>query len=165
MNNLVFPPFYEPYIKKVSGPVIAFLRKQASELLVFFEEVPEEKWDYAYEEGKWTLKEVLGHIIDVERIMAARALMISRGEKQSIPGFDENAYVAEAEFGKRSVEDLLDEMDAVRASNIILFESFSEEQISKVGSANGAAVSVDGIMHIVAGHAAHHMSIIKERYL
>ena len=128
-------------------------------------EISEEKEDFAYAPGKWTPKEVIGHIIDTERIMAFRALCFARKDKTPLPGFDENYYVANANFKNRTMYDLAHEFAVVRESNIALFKCFNQEALDATGTANGREVSVRAILFMIAGHAVHHVNIIKTRYL
>ncbi len=127
--------------------------------------IPVEKADYAYAEGKWTLKELLQHCIDTERIMVYRALCIARGEKQSLPGFDENSYAAASNANIRTWEGLVEEMQLVRKSTILMFDSFNEEQLQQRGSANNHPITCNALGFIIAGHFLHHERIVKERYL
>ncbi len=127
--------------------------------------VPVEKEEYRYAEGKWTVKEVLGHICDTERILGYRALCIARGEQKELPGFDENHYVSNGYFNKRSLYDLAHEFSIVRESNIALFKSFDENILDKKGTANKNIMSVRSILFMIAGHEKHHINVIKERYL
>jgi len=154
------------YIDLVQGDdVIKALEQQLQSSQKFLKLLSEEQGGFAYAENKWTLKEVVGHIIDTERIMAYRILCISRGEKQSLPGFDENEYVKNAFFNKRTLTDLINELRAVRESNILLFRSFDEETLSRKGIANGKEISVRAILFMMAGHELHHINVIRTKYL
>lgn len=119
----------------------------------------------AYAPGKWTLKEVLGHLIDDERIFAYRALCVARREPAGLPGFDENEYVAAARFEARSVDELLREYRAVRAASVALFESLTAEEWLRKGIVNGYEASVRGLAFHMVGHELHHLRVIRERYL
>jgi hypothetical protein len=118
----------------------------------------------AYAPGKWTLKEILGHLIDDERIFAYRALCVARLDPAPLPGFDENAYVAATNFASRSIEDLLGEYRAVRAATIALFVSLTPDEWLRKGTVNGYTASVRGLAFHVAGHELHHLRVIRERY-
>ena len=118
-----------------------------------------------YAEGKWSIKEIAGHLIDNERIMSYRALSISRNETQSLPGFDENDYIRESNYSKRNYYDIVDELRKVRESNLPMFKSFSEEILDRRGVANNSEVTVRALLFIIAGHEIHHINIVKERYL
>ncbi|MDN5205319.1 DinB family protein [Fulvivirgaceae bacterium BMA10] len=161
-----YPEFYHRYVQLVpDNDVLKFLKKQKRSFIDLIKEIPEKKQTHRYAAGKWSIKEVVGHAVDTERIMANRALAFSRGEAQSIPGFDENAYVEKASFDSRSMESFVKEFTALRDSNMTLFESFSEVMIDRKGSANERLFTVRSIIYIVAGHLEHHQLILKERYL
>jgi hypothetical protein len=158
--------FYQGYISLVkSENVIKELEEQLLNLQMLVSMIPSEKEEYAYAEGKWTIKEVIGHIIDTERIMSYRALRISRKDKTELSGFDEDFFVANSNFNKRTLYDLVHEFSLVRESNIALFKSFNEEMVGQIGSANGKEISVRALLFIIVGHTAHHMNVIKTKYL
>lgn len=160
-----FNPFYAGYIAAVADDVLAILDGQADEIPAFIKNIPAGKADFAYADNKWTVKEVLGHLIDTERIMACRALCFARNDSQGMPGFDENEYVAQAHFSDRNLESLADEFASLRKANLFLFNSFSEEELSRVGKANGHPVSVRALLFIMAGHVIHHQNVLLTRYL
>lgn len=160
-----YAPFYAGYIKNISGDVIKALEDQLRSTNSFLKAISQDKIDFRYAEGKWSIKEVVGHLIDIERVMAYRALSFSRNEKQSLPGFDENDYIRESNYSKRDYIDLVDELKKVRESNLSMFRSFSKEVLDKRGIANNLEVTVKAILFIIAGHELHHINIIKERYL
>lgn len=160
-----YAPYYDRYISLINDDVISVLEKQITSTVSLLNSVSEEKADYAYAEGKWTIKEVVGHMIDTERIMAFRALAIARGEKQPIPGFEQDDYVNAANFNRRSIKDLTEEFEAVRKSNIFLFKSFDEIDLNKRGIASGNEITVLALIFIIAGHELHHLKILKEKYL
>ena len=161
-----YAPFYETYISKLKGQdPIRLLEKLVLDFKALLSEVPDEKEEFRYAEGKWSVKEVVGHIIDTERIMCTRALCIARGEKQSLPGFEENEYVAVANFDKRSLYDLSHEFGFVRESTLSFFKTLSEEDLDRKGVANNNTVTARSILYIIAGHHLHHMGVLKERYL
>ena len=161
-----YPAYYTNYIALVpEGDLLAFLRNQGNEISELLKNIAVDKENYRYAAGKWTVKELLGHLIDTERIMAFRALVFSRAESHSIPGFDENEYVKAGGFEHRTLSSLSSELETLRASNIDLIGSFSKDQLSRVGNANGLKVTVAALCYIIAGHAAHHINILKERYL
>ena len=160
------PSFYHNYVKLVEEDNVAeAIQINGERSLSFFRNIPTEKWDHRYAEGKWTLKELLQHIIDGERIFCYRALCFARGEKTSLPGFDENTYAAASKAGKRKGDELISEFETVRKSTDQLFTSFDEEQLAMNGTANNNPISVNSIGFIIAGHVQHHLNIIKERYL
>lgn len=119
---------------------------------------------FAYAAGKWTLKELLQHVTDTERVFIYRAMCVARGEKQSLPGFDEDMYAANSNANARSWKSLAEEFLAVRQSSRLLFESFTEEMLNQSGTANNRPIHVNAIGFILVGHALHHMHIARERY-
>ena len=161
-----FLEYFATYIKKVAeDDVLEALHNQQHLMDTFFNSIPKDKWDFAYAPGKWTLKQMLQHIIDTERIFAYRSLCISRKETQSLPGFDENSYVANSNASNRSPENLLEELKAVRRSTVILFESFNPDMLNNSGLSNNNIVTVNALGYITAGHVYHHIAVINERYL
>ncbi|HEX5726419.1 MAG TPA: DinB family protein, partial [Longimicrobiaceae bacterium] len=127
--------------------------------------LPEALHGHRYAEGKWSIREVAGHLADTERIITYRALRIARGDATPLPGFDENAYVAAAGFDARPLESLVAEWEAVREATLAFFRSVDAEAAARRGTANDNAVSVRALAHIVAGHAEHHLEILRTRYL
>jgi uncharacterized damage-inducible protein DinB len=169
MNNRPKPDeyaaFYTNYINLVGNDsILDILDQQKENSYRFFSTLNKDKADHVYAEGKWTIKQVLGHIIDAERTFAYRILAFSRGQKE-LPGFDEDAYVANAAFNTCSLEDLANEFKDVRASNMYLFRSLSPQQLLATGIANGNKISVRGLLYITAGHELHHLNVIREKYL
>jgi uncharacterized damage-inducible protein DinB len=160
-----YAPFYAGYMKNVPDNVIKALEEQLHSTNSFLKAIPQDKIDFRYAEGKWNIKEIVGHLIDNERIMVYRALSISRNEKQSLPPFEQDDYVRESNYSKRDYTDLVDELRKVRESNLPMFKSFSEEILDRRGVANNTEVTVRAILFIIAGHEIHHINIIKERYL
>lgn len=160
------PEWYHKYVNQIEEDDLEqALRLNTESSLQFFNSIPKEKWGYRYAEGKWSIREMLQHIVDAERIFAYRALCFARGEQASLPGFEEDAYAAASKADRRSAADLLAEFETVRRSIQQLFASFDEEQLSSVGIANNSPVSVNAIGFIIPGHAQHHINILKERYL
>lgn len=160
-----YAPFYHGYISTVpDGDVIAFMRENGRELISTLSAVPEDRGGHRYGEGKWTIREVVGHMIDAERIFTYRALRMARGDKTPLPGFEENDYVRTAGSDARTIANLVDELHAVRESSLRLFESLPDDAWARRGTASNAEISVRAIAYIVAGHAAHHLRILRERY-
>lgn len=160
------PAFYHRYIQQVSqDDLLPALNRSTTETTALLGTLSAQQWDYAYAPRKWTIKEVVQHLIDVERIFCYRALCISRREKKFLPGFDENVYADASKAADRSGEKLTEEFLAVRQGTLLLFESFNETQLAAVGTANNSPVSVSAIGFITAGHTAHHLNILRERYL
>lgn len=157
---------FENYISKVleDDVKLAFVNQQ-SLIDNFFDLISEEKSCYAYAPGKWTLKELLQHVIDAERIFNYRALAIARKETTSLPGFEENDYALNSNANERSWNNLTHELKAVRTSSIILFDSFNEEVFGYSGIANNNSITVNAIGFITVGHIYHHKKVIEDRYL
>ena len=160
-----YNPYYGQYISLIEDDVINVLKTQLQSTIKLLKGIDEEKGNFSYAEGKWTIKELLGHAIDAERIMAYRALSFARNEKQAQPGFEQDEYVADGNFNSRSLEEMINEFELVRKANIILFESFDAETLNRRGIANENEITVLALIFIIAGHEKHHMKILKERYL
>lgn len=163
-----YRPFFQRYIDLVpDGDIINTLKQQAKETITFFATLPADKHDYRYAEGKWSIKQVLMHIIDTERVMSYRALVAARGDKTTVlHGMDENLYAETAPYTERTMEEILDEFNAVRASTIHLFANISTEQsVQKANNSDGSYFTPRSLAYIIAGHLLHHLSIVKERYL
>lgn len=161
-----YPEYFDRYISQVSeDDVLTVLQNQQVEINTFFDAIPPNKEMYAYAEGKWTIKEVLQHIIDAERIFNFRALCFARQEPQNIPGFDENNYALHSNANARDWKAMCEEMKAVRKTTIQLFESFTDTMLQYQGLANGKPTTALAMGFITAGHFIHHLNIIKERYL
>jgi hypothetical protein len=160
------PEFYHGYISQVSeNDLMDAFKKGTSSFIQFFETIPESKHNYRYTEGKWTIKEVLQHIIDAERVFSYRALCFARKDPTPLPGFDENIFAANAKADKRSWNDLMDEFKTIRRSSEQLFASFDDEQLNTTGTASNHSNYVLGFGYIIIGHSLHHMRVINERYL
>jgi len=145
--------------------VMGFLKDQQKRFTVYIDTLDDEGLGVAYAAGKWTRAQVIGHVIDTERVMAYRALCIAKGEQVMLPGFDQEKYMAESNFDGRSKESLLREFDSVREGNIVMFGSWDEKHIKQKGNANGAECTVNALISIIAGHLEHHFKILKERYI
>lgn len=160
-----FAPYFGRYIAQVqTDNIIDAIEKYSASLNEYYTELPEDKADYRYAEGKWTVKEVLQHIIDAERVFAYRVMCIARKDKSPLPSFDENAYAEFAQADKRSFADLKEEFVVTRRSTDILLRSLSEAQLSETGTASGNPVSAQAIAYIVFGHILHHKQVLEERY-
>jgi DNA-dependent RNA polymerase auxiliary subunit epsilon len=162
----VYPPHFEPYIKLITEHDLRqAIADQGREAIEFFNSISEEQSDYAYAEGKWTIKEMLQHLIDSERVFCYRALVFARRDNAALPSFDENEYARNAHGNLRSWKELIEEFDVTRASSAFLFNSFTDEDLAATGIASKSEVAVSALGFTIAGHVRHHINIIKERYL
>ena len=165
-ENTEYAESYEGYVSKVpAGNIVGMLTQQLTETLALIGSIPDGRHDWRYAEGKWSVKELIGHVIDSERIFAYRALRFGRGDRTELPGYEQDDYVNGAKFSERSLSDLAEEYEHVRRSTISLFSSLDEEAWSRRGSANNNEVSVLALAYIIAGHERHHIEILKTRYL
>lgn len=160
------PEFYHNYINQVTeNDLMEAFQKESPAFIHFFENIPPAKYDYRYAEGKWTIKEVLQHIIDAERVFIYRALRFARKDATPLPSFDEDLFAKNAKASSRNWNDLMEEFKAVRRSSEYLFGSFDSEQLESSGIASNHSNYVLGTGYIVIGHSIHHKNVIKERYL
>ena len=158
-------PFYHGYISEVPGEAIGrYLVEQLRELEAMIAPLDDTAARARYAAGKWSIKEVLGHLADAERIFAYRALRIGRGDTTPLPGFDENAYVPAGDFDARSVVSLMDELRALRQSTIALLDGLPAEAWTRRGQASGKSISVRARAYIIVGHVTHHAAVLRERY-
>lgn len=166
LNLETVPAFYKGYVKLVEHPdIIQALRISGYRTLELIHSIPEAKTDFCYAEGKWSVREVLGHMMDAERIFAYRALRFARSDRTPLPGFDEQAYAPHLNVSSRSLAQLGEEMQHLRTTTVDLFQSFSEEMLTCKGMASNNELSVGALGIIIAGHETHHCKIIRERYL
>ena len=145
-------------------PILEILKQQQESSYQFFLAIDAEKANYAYAEGKWTIKQVLGHMIDTERVFAYRALVFSR-ESITLPGFDQDLYMQNTTFNSRTLQNLAEEFKVVRESSLYLFGSLTEEQSTQKGIASGVPFSARAFAYMTAGHELYHIKLLKERYL
>lgn len=158
--------FQAAYIKAAGNVnMIEELEICLHDFIRFVQNIPMDKFDFRYEEGKWTIKEIIQHIIDTERIFGYRALRISRNDQTPLPGFEENDYAANTDANNRGLQGLLTELAIVRESTLALFKSFSEEQLKRIGIVSNNEISVRAIGFILIGHQKHHQKVFQERYL
>lgn len=161
-----YAPYYESYIAYVSETdILPVLRSQMDELDVLLEHVEPNRETYRYAEGKWSIREIVGHLIDGERVFGYRAFCIARGEQQNLPGFDQDDYMLTAPYNGIELEDLLSELRLIRLGNIAMLRTLDEEAWSRIGTANDNQVTVRALVFIMAGHVRHHMNVLRERYL
>lgn len=160
-----YAPYYDNYITKVQhNNLHEVLNLHTDSFADFVRSIPEQKADFVYADNKWTLKEVLLHIIDAERIFAYRALRFARNDKTELPGFDENNYVPFSNAAVRSLSSIVEEFTAVRYATITLFNSFDEAAFMRSGIASNNTMSVRALGFVLIGHAEHHRQILIERY-
>jgi hypothetical protein len=161
-----YAQYYAGYISMIpEGDIEQLLKQQVKDTLHLLNDLSEAEGEFKYAPGKWSIKEVIGHVVDTERIMAYRLLSIARGDAAQLPGYDENAYVAQADFNQESMEDLLQNLFVVREGTLLLLKSLKEKDWLRWGTANQLGVTVRAIACIIAGHELHHRKILKERYL
>lgn len=160
-----FAPFYARYVALVpEADILAVLDAQAEEIRRLAASVPGERETFRYAEGKWSVREVLGHLVDGERIFGYRAFCVSRGETAALPSFDENRYVAAARSGATPLAELADELALVRRSNLVVLRRLEPHEWARVGTASGKPVSVRALAWVMAGHPRHHLEVLRERY-
>ncbi|NMD71023.1 DinB family protein [Bacillus sp. DNRA2] len=166
LDTTEFAPYYAPYVNRVpEGDIIEILSSQLEKTLNFILAFSDDEALFRYGAGKWSVKEVIGHIIDTERIMAYRLLAIARGETVSLPGFDEQLYVKNAQFDQLSVKELSRSYEIVRQSTTQLLKSIPHDAWTRKGLANGTETTVRALAYIIAGHELHHLNIIEKRYI
>lgn len=163
-----FAPFFAAYIERAAeeskGDIRALLERQPAQIRTAFDTFGEARGGHRYAAGKWSVKEVAGHIADSERVFAYRALRAARGDATPLAPFDENDWVAAAGFDRRPLRELVDDLVAVRAATLALVAGLDAEALERRGVASGKPFSVRAVLWIVAGHAAHHLHILRERY-
>lgn len=161
-----YAEFYETYVSLVpETDIVAALENQTSDFQNLFADLTDEKANFRYAEGKWSVKELLGHIIDAERVFSYRALRISRRDATPLATFEENIYVANSNFKNTALADLVEEFALLRQSNVLLFKNLNDEAWLNTGTASDAAISVRALAYIMVGHVRHHASILRTRYL
>lgn len=160
------PPFYRPYLEKVKGDHIeSILLQSKKDTLALVENIDEEKANYAYAEGKWTIKTLMQHIVDAEVVFAFRALWIARNSEGPLLGFDQDQWVAEEMKNEKSFKSVLDNYKATRDWSTNLFSNMSETELLNVGNASGSDIKALILPYLIAGHNLHHLEILKSRYL
>jgi hypothetical protein len=160
-----YAPYYETYIRLVpDGDLIALLEAQIEDTLGLVEGLDDSQGDRAYAPDKWTVKDVLGHLADSERVFCYRALRFARGDAAALPGFDQDDWAREARGASRSMSDLVLELRAVRRATLTFARSLTPELAARAGTANNTRVSVRALLYIIAGHERHHAAVLRERY-
>ncbi|HEV2017599.1 MAG TPA: DinB family protein [Gemmatimonadaceae bacterium] len=161
-----FLPYYERYIELVgAGDILGTLPRQMGETQALLRSLPAPVATYKYAAGKWSVNEVIGHLIDSERIFATRALRFARSDATPLPGFEQDDYVSNSNFDSYPLAELASELGSVRESTVFLFKHLQEDAWMRRGIANGAEVSVRALAYIIAGHELHHREILRARYL
>ncbi|WP_342646076.1 DinB family protein [Mucilaginibacter sp. CSA2-8R] len=163
-----YAAFYANYVALAEGKdtnILHLLAALKQSTFQTFSSINPDRQDYAYATGKWTIKQLLNHLIDAERIFAYRLLRLLRGDQTPLPGFDENTYADNADLSNRTLSDLAAEFKAIREGNLFLYNTVTETQSLLSGTASGSMVSVRALLYIIAGHELHHLNILKERYL
>src|SRR5256714_4504139 len=160
-----YAPYYQQYIARVTeGEILPVMRSQIDALDLLLDHVTPDHETFRYAEGKWSIRQIVGHLIDGERVFGYRALCIARGENQNLPGFDQDEYMVTAPFDSITLEDLLSEFRLVRLSNIAMMRNFGETAWTTMGTANGSPVAGRAFAFVMAGHVRHHMGVLSERY-
>jgi hypothetical protein len=161
-----YAPYYADYIAKApEGEVRAALRAQRDELARLFAEVPRARADHRYAEGKWTVRELVGHILDAEWVFTCRALHFARGNPGPLPSMDQDDFLAHGNYGARSLDSLAQEFSDLRAASLAQFDSLTPEALDRRGTASERVISVRALLYVIAGHAQHHATVLRERYL
>jgi len=161
-----YAAYYEKYVGGIpETDILSVLRTQRDSTLRFLKDIPAGKLDYAYAPGKWTLREVFGHVLDMEWVFAARALHFARGVTEPLPGVEQDDFMKVVNFGALPWESMLEQYRLLRSAAILLFEGFDEAAWGRVGVASGHPVTPRALAYIIAGHERHHLGVIRERYL
>jgi hypothetical protein len=161
-----YPPYFQQYMNELPpGDILPLMRRQIADVSALLGSLSDQQALHRYAPGKWSVKEVVGHMIDAERVFTYRAMCFARGERQSLPGFDEDAWIASADFDGRALRSLLDELRQVRAASLAMFEGMGPNTLDRRGIANNRVTTVRSVPFILAGHVQHHTRILRERYL
>ena len=161
-----YNPFYAGYISLIpEKDIVHFIMDQHDRFKSYLVSLEESLLQHTYAEGKWTIAQVIGHVIDTERVMAYRAMCISRGEDTPLPGFDQDRYMTYSNFNQRDKASLIREFDSLRQATIEMICAMSIEQLNSIGNANGSECSVRAVISIIGGHLEHHFKMLKEKYI
>lgn len=162
-----YAPHFQRYIDQTTGAddVLSAMETQVAELRALVGGLDAAKAGYRYADGKWSIREVIGHLADGERVFGYRGMCIARGETQSLPGFDENLYGENSPAGARTLADILDEFSELRSSNLRMFRALTPEAWKRIGTANDKEISTRAIAYVILGHTRHHIKVLTERYL
>ena len=161
------PSFYQPYMDCVpnDGNLLQHLKDIQTETEKLISGLSEEKLTYSYRKDKWTIKDILVHLADCERVIIYRAMRIARADKTNLPGFDENLFASNANANSRKVDDIIKELSVLRVATLVFIETLDEESLDRTGTANGYPLSARLLVNHIYGHHRHHLNIIRERYL
>lgn len=167
VSNTEYAPHYEAYISQVSNEynLTEELEVSIHRFIKFVQDIPMDKHEFRYAEGKWTIKQIIQHLMDAERIFAYRALRFARKDQTPLSSFEENDYAEIAPAGQRTIMSLLTEFSAIRHSNILMFKAFWEEELLRIGVASGKEMSVRALGFVIIGHQNHHQRVFEQRYL
>ena len=161
-----YDPYYEKYVSLIDeNELMATLESQPDEMRSITAELAEERGTFAYAEGKWTVKELLSHLVDGERMFAYRIFRIARGDRTPIEGFEQDGYIENSHANDRSFAELSDEFSLLRKANMLFLKNLDEQDWTRMGMANNVEISVRALAYIMAGHIRHHVAILRERYL
>jgi len=165
-NRDEYASYYHTYVETVpDGDIIKTLHKQIAEMGKLFKNVSKKQSLFRYAPEKWSVREVLGHIIDAERIFSYRTLCFARNDMKEFHGFDENEYISKSNYNEIKLSELIDEFSELRNSNVIMFRNFSDEMWLRTGRANNNSFTVRAMAYIMVGHVNHHIGVLKDRYL
>ncbi|HVE72378.1 MAG TPA: DinB family protein [Thermoanaerobaculia bacterium] len=160
-----YAPPHASYVDLVDeDDILSAMQEQSSVTQKLLAQLDETRASYRYETGKWSVKELIGHVVDAERIIGYRALCVARGDTQPLPGFDESSYVANASFDSWKLGDLAEHYALVRRSNLVFFQNLQDEAWDRRGTANQYPVSVRGLAYVIVGHERHHLKVLREKY-
>ena len=166
LHEDVYPDYYQTYVSKVSdSDILMALLKNKKSTEDLYRGISAKMENHRYAEGKWSIKEVLQHIMDTERVMAYRALRFARNDKTDLPGFDQDVFAAEYHLDGVNIDQLVEEFLSIRNSTILFLRHITKEQLHHIGTASGWQMSVNALFHVIVGHTEHHNQIIQERYL
>ena len=166
LSSNEYHSYFKTYLDKVNDlPLLDSLVNGKLETINFFKNIPTSKLEYRYEESKWTIKQILIHIIDTERVFNYRALQFARSDNANLEGFNENEFVRNADLNTRTIDSVLEEYSIVRDASIVLFKNFSEDSLKRIGKASNNPLSVRAAGFLICGHETHHKEVIGERYL
>ena len=159
-------PYYHRYIQRVpDGDILELLARQPADTAPFLARFRGPRAEHRYAPGKWSVKEVVGHMVDTDRVFGFRAFHIARGDQRPLPSMEQDEYIADNDFGRRDLDDLVAELGAVRAANLACFRSLRPDDFDRTGTATGKSFTARSLIYIAAGHVLHHREVLEQRYL